>query len=57
MKKKYIIPQTESNTTFHIESLMLMRDSGQYSTIMSTKERDVEFEQSEEHEPTYGSIW
>ena len=57
MKKKYIIPQTESNTTFHIESLMLMNNSGQYSTIMSTKERDVEFEQSEEHELTYGSIW
>ena len=56
MKKKYIIPQTESKTTFHIEPLML-RASGQYSDIMETKERDVEFKKSEEHELTYGSIW
>ena len=56
MKKKYIIPQFESNTIFQMELLML-RDSGQYSNIMETKERDVEFEKSEEHELTYGSIW
>lgn len=56
MKKKYIIPQTESNTTFHMELLML-RESGQYSTMMESKERDVEFEKTEEHEITYGNIW
>ena len=57
MKKKYIIPQTETNTTFNIELLMMIRDSGQYSNIIQTKERNDDFEMPEEDKITYGNIW
>ena len=58
MKKKYIIPQTETNTTFNIELLML-RDSGQYSNIIETKERNDDFDSFEKDDEgvTYGNIW
>ena len=60
MKKKYIIPQTETetNTTFNIE-LLMMRDSGQYSNIMESKERNAEFDSFEKDDEgvTYGNIW
>ena len=59
MKKKYIIPQTETNTTFNIELLMMIRDSGQYSNIMESKERNAEFDSFEKDDEgvTYGNIW
>ena len=59
MKKKYIIPQTETNTTFNIELLMMIRDSGQYSNNMESKERNAEFDSFEKDDEgvTYGNIW
>lgn len=59
MKKLYIIPHTERNTTFQIELLML-KPSGQYSDIMESKGRGTEFEATEkkgEEGITYGNIW
>ena len=60
MKKKYIIPQTETNTTFNIElELLMLRESGQYSNIMESKERNAEFDSFEKDDEgvTYGNIW